>query len=61
MVTLSPFPGTEAPGAPPELTDHVEVDDQGPDATENLLAEKILCGSSNEKRKRQKTETLMPV
>ena len=40
MITLSVFAGTEAPGAPPEVDDHVEVDDHGPDATAYLSAEK---------------------
>lgn len=36
--TLSPATGTEAPEAPPEVADHVEVLFQFPDATEYLSA-----------------------
>jgi hypothetical protein len=40
MNTSSFFPGTLAPGAPPEEADHVDVEFQFPDATEYLSAEK---------------------
>ena len=38
IVTTSPAPGTEKPGTPPEVSDQVAVEFQGPVATEKRLA-----------------------
>jgi len=49
--TLSFIPGTEAPGAPPEVAAHVAVELQGPEATENLSN----ADPANDKNRKKKS------
>jgi hypothetical protein len=56
MVTTSPATGAEAPEAPPEVEDQVDVDDQFPDATENLDAPILLVEKQAQKIKSKQAE-----